>query len=612
MATLEAVALELSNLNGLADLELDTQLEIQQATADMAKGLAETNQHLVDIRKVLDRFVNNVPEQIVTGFAGVMQQERIIEERTEAVEEKNASRDPLAPVSGGDDKTGNFFKDNFKAGQKKVETPGGFFNNFFGKITKWISGILITLGSWSAIFMNGLSMIGSAITGLVAVITSPITAIAALITSAALGIEKMVADFMNFDGDLVDKLIAGFFGFIDGALSLITMPLDWIKDMVSAIAGFLGFDGVSEALDSFSFTDIVDSLTDSIAAFFMNIKDWIVEKIMGLAGPILSILGFDEAALTAEVNADAYANKDNAELMKEASEKSASGENMFGIRGLFTDEDEEENAEQRSANVADAQDAIEQVAAIRDDSKKMTDEARTAHTEQLAESTKVAQQVAAQSGTTRKVNSVAVASGNSPSVVGAAPVQMGTQNQTTYTNKDLTYVSTNNVRVKEPRAASQKMTTREILEERANDRVNRMTTKVQTDASRRITTKLNEHSPIAINHGDVSSVLGSVVNSVSSSESTNGGVGGFFKNVFGGNQSSASQSEEMRVRTDVLNDSRSSSSSTSGGKGGSVVAVDNSTVNNSTITNMTASKQAPSRDFSDRTHIGQAFGRGKR
>ena len=108
MATLEAVALELSNLNGLADLELDTQLEIQQATADMAKGLSETNKHLVDIRKVLDRFVNNVPEQIVTGFAGVLQQERIIEDRTEAVDAKNKDRDPLVPTSG-DDKTGNFF-----------------------------------------------------------------------------------------------------------------------------------------------------------------------------------------------------------------------------------------------------------------------------------------------------------------------------------------------------------------------------------------------------------------------------------------------------------------------------------------------------------------------
>ena len=61
----------------------------------------------------------------------------------------------------------------------------------------------------------------------------------------------------------------GIFGAIQGAIdgfftSLVTVPLDLIKDLVAWVLGKLGFDESAEALNSFSFTEIWKNLTDTI------------------------------------------------------------------------------------------------------------------------------------------------------------------------------------------------------------------------------------------------------------------------------------------------------------------------------------------------------------
>ena len=70
--------------------------------------------------------------------------------------------------------------------------------------------------------------------------------------------EGMLATFFNS--------IVGFFGgVLDG---LIFGMLDLVKDGISWIAGFLGFEEVEKFLDSFSFSDMFNEFLDDIYAWF--------------------------------------------------------------------------------------------------------------------------------------------------------------------------------------------------------------------------------------------------------------------------------------------------------------------------------------------------------
>ena len=124
MATLEQVCTELYNLNGLNDLQLETQLEIHQGIGEMSDALGETNQHLIDIKKVLDQFVNHVPDQIVQGFEGVIVRDQLAEQRQDATASKLAGRE------GDDGKSEKGIKGAFARGRKKDPTDS--FKKMFG------------------------------------------------------------------------------------------------------------------------------------------------------------------------------------------------------------------------------------------------------------------------------------------------------------------------------------------------------------------------------------------------------------------------------------------------------------------------------------------------
>ena len=72
----------------------------------------------------------------------------------------------------------------------------------------------------------------------------------------------------------------GIFGAVKGAIdgfftSLVTVPLDLIKDLVAWVLGKLGFDESSEALKSFSFTELFKSMTSGIFNFLSDFVDWV-------------------------------------------------------------------------------------------------------------------------------------------------------------------------------------------------------------------------------------------------------------------------------------------------------------------------------------------------
>ena len=78
---------------------------------------------------------------------------------------------------------------------------------------------------------------------------------------------------------LIDSLFLGLKGAIDGFVtSLITVPMDLIKDLVSWVLKKFGFDEASESLDSFSFTDLFKSMTQGIYDFL----DGLIDSIVGV------------------------------------------------------------------------------------------------------------------------------------------------------------------------------------------------------------------------------------------------------------------------------------------------------------------------------------------
>ena len=124
--------------------------------------------------------------------------------------------------------------------------------------------------------------------------------------------EGMLATFFN-------SIIGFFGGVLDG---LIFGMLDLIKDGISWIAGFLGFEQVESFLDSFSFSDMfneflddiyawfntlfsdpVKALTDLFAGYFgaaLSVGDFILDMLKKPFVWIMSLFGWDDAAEATE------------------------------------------------------------------------------------------------------------------------------------------------------------------------------------------------------------------------------------------------------------------------------------------------------------------------
>jgi hypothetical protein len=78
------------------------------------------------------------------------------------------------------------------------------------------------------------------------------------------------------DGYAEGGILGGFKGAIDGFFtSLITIPLDLIKDMVAWVVEKLGFDETADAIRSFSFTALWKKFTGAIFGFLEDAWEWV-------------------------------------------------------------------------------------------------------------------------------------------------------------------------------------------------------------------------------------------------------------------------------------------------------------------------------------------------
>jgi len=153
-------------------------------------------------------------------------------------------------------------------------------------------------------------------------------------------VQEFISVIKNWVGDKVSSLVDGFMTVLEGfqvngivgglsaALFAVigAIPikvLDLLKGIVSWIAGKLGFTGISEALDSFSFSDIWKSIGDKVQEFISMIRNWVSDKVSGLIDGVKGIFGFGDSD---EEKAEKEKNKKRAARLHEKNKKAASNE----------------------------------------------------------------------------------------------------------------------------------------------------------------------------------------------------------------------------------------------------------------------------------------------
>lgn len=81
-----------------------------------------------------------------------------------------------------------------------------------------------------------------------------------------------VMAFMNTEGDLYDKFVAGIGGFIG---DFVGAPLDLLKSIVSWATSKLGFENVTEFLESFSFETVINDIINGVFGMVKSAGAWV-------------------------------------------------------------------------------------------------------------------------------------------------------------------------------------------------------------------------------------------------------------------------------------------------------------------------------------------------
>ena len=116
-------------------------------------------------------------------------------------------------------------------------------------------------------------------------LSTPILAIGVTIKSLFTNFSAALDMFK--DGDILGGI--GFLvkGVIDDLINFFVVDLlDMIKGGFAWIASKLGFDGIAESLNSFSFSELYQSVSDGIAGFIGGVVDWVKEMLGNFYGGI--------------------------------------------------------------------------------------------------------------------------------------------------------------------------------------------------------------------------------------------------------------------------------------------------------------------------------------
>ena len=152
----------------------------------------------------------------------------------------------------------------FKAGPMALATKllGGAFKALRLMLTATMYPAIISMVTTLAAAMGP-------ILGPIVIIAAIAAGIGAVLFSLKSGIESFKNSLES--GDSMITAIGK--GLLDFSATLITLPITLLKNLLGYIAGLLGFDGIKEAIDNFSFKDmIVNAFTGLISGTIKLIK----------------------------------------------------------------------------------------------------------------------------------------------------------------------------------------------------------------------------------------------------------------------------------------------------------------------------------------------------
>jgi hypothetical protein len=201
--------------------------------------------------------------------------------------------------------------DDFKASLSQAKTDfvakiKSFFTiNPDGPLGKAVSAVKEFIGKMAKPFSEAAETLKSLVTGgkeagpitkiknLIGVVKGYFTSMGAMVSRVAGIFGKIFAPIAivmtafdtikgAVDGFEEGGILGGIKGAIDGLFtSLITKPLDLLKDGVAWVLKKLGFDEESEALSSFSFTELFTKMTKGVFDFIDKTIDWVVGIFTG-------------------------------------------------------------------------------------------------------------------------------------------------------------------------------------------------------------------------------------------------------------------------------------------------------------------------------------------
>ena len=153
---------------------------------------------------------------------------------------------------------GNVFS-SLKSIGTTLTAPFDAIKGVFGAVKGAGGGIIDTLMA----FLNPFKGVFQTFARIGRVLAAPLSIIMGLF-DAGFETKDAVEKSEGFFASLLNGLIGAVGGFIDGAVFQIA---DFIKDGISFIAGFFGFDEIEASLDSFSFSEIWNGLLDDVYKF---------------------------------------------------------------------------------------------------------------------------------------------------------------------------------------------------------------------------------------------------------------------------------------------------------------------------------------------------------
>ena len=303
------LALKIANENRLTISERESEEE-----ADALKIFQSIDKNIKSIAESIKNFSKDLVQevQILNEFQIEQAKNELIQDKQDENKKREEKREKGIVAAA---------KADFGKGKEDAEKEIGEKGllKYIADITGFggtLSTVMKNLGTFSAIISTvlgpSLAAIGGSLAGVGAFImgtivpaitafaTAAMTVLApvALVLAGALAAIEFIKGFVdgftaNAEDGFATKVLRGLTRGIEEVLDMFIMwPLDQIKNLVSWVAGALGFADVEKALDNFSyqesFAEIMDSFEEWITSIPTAISEFFSDMIDSLGiGPII-------------------------------------------------------------------------------------------------------------------------------------------------------------------------------------------------------------------------------------------------------------------------------------------------------------------------------------